>query len=333
MRQRFDQVLVFCPDAATGGAEALHQFADSINRQGGKARMVYTGPSSRYAVNDRVIECVVDRPSIALRAYRRYNPQVLTSAEITERTLLVFPEIKADLAWAMRSCLPCQVACWWLAVHDLGLTHDEKWCSSFVQNVIQMYQSQAALDQLRKRGALTVVPMYDYTDRKFVRLGRIHAESDTRAPKIARSIAYFPRKGGDMATGFFEKCGAIELAPIRIENMTKAQVMDALSSSQVYIDFGHQPGKDRVPREAAAVGNIVLLHRMGAAVGYLDHSIDEMYKFDWADIETGALRALVSEILKNPQTHRERQAHYRQKIALEQVEFDLQVRQFVFQSL
>ena len=81
------------------------------------------------------------------------------------------------------------------------------------------------------------------------------------------------------------------------------------------------------------MGNVVLLHRMGAAIGYLDHNIDEAYKFDRADIDSGALRGLLADILDNPDTHRKRQAHYRQKIALEQVEFDLQVRQFVFQSL
>lgn len=333
MRQRFDQVLVFCPDAVTGGPEALHQFADSINRQGGIARMVYTGPTSRYAIKDRLIECTFDQPSVALKAYRRYNPQALGTTEITANTLMVFPEINVDLAWAMRSCLPCQVACWWLAVHDLGNTHDEEWCSSFLRNVIQMYQSQAALAQLQRRGAHTVIPMFDYTDRNFVRQGLIQNDSDVQSPKAAHSVAYFPRKGGDMASAFFDSCKDMELVPMRIENMTKAQVVTSLSLSQVYIDFGHQPGKDRVPREAAAVGNIVLLHRMGAAVGYLDHNIDEMYKFDRKDIESGALRALLAQILLDPETHRARQAHYRQKIALEQEEFDLQVRQFAFQSL
>lgn len=335
MKRRFDQVLVFCPDATTGGPEALHQLVDSINRQGGQAKLVYTGPQSEFSIKDSVISCSLHPDSIAYKTYQRYSPEVLSTTKVTENSLLIFPEISVDLAWAVRCGLPCSVACWWLALHDLANTHDELWCRDFMNGVIQFNQSYYAFEHLHSRRAPAIVPLFDYTDRNFVRYGLIELEGTKRTAKRPRSIAYFPRKGRELANEFFKQVElkGLEIEPLAIENMTKDEVMTALGSSVIYIDFGHHPGKDRVPREAAAVGNVVLIHRVGAGRPFQDHSIDEDYKFDKDDIKSGKLIETVEAILNNPSRHLLNQRFYRQKIFLEPAEFDLQVRQFFFCSL
>ena len=58
----------------------------------------------------------------------------------------------------------------------------------------------------------------------------------------------------------------VDFVPIR--DMNKAQVRDALFGARLYIDFGHHPGKDRVPREAAVAGAVVLLREAGAAKAF-----------------------------------------------------------------
>lgn len=53
-----------------------------------------------------------------------------------------------------------------------------------------------------------------------------------------------------------------------------------MSKSKVYIDFGNHPGKDRIPREAAISGCIVITGKRGAAAFAEDVCIPETYKFD-----------------------------------------------------
>jgi len=180
-----------------------------------------------------------------------------------------------------------------------------------------------------------VFPLFDYTDRNFVRSGMIDNEGARPDRKESKSIAFFPRKGGALAARFFEGLRefGIDHVPVAIENMTKDQVMDSLRRSQIYIDFGHHPGKDRVPREAAAVGNVVLLRNAGSGRLFPDHGIDSAYKFDDADVTSGVLAARVQNILEYPDNHLTIQQYYRQRIYLEKDEFDLQVKQFFFHSL
>jgi hypothetical protein len=47
--------------------------------------------------------------------------------------------------------------------------------------------------------------------------------------------------------------------------MTRDQITQTLSNTKVFLDFGHHPGKDRVPREAALCGAIPVIRREGAA--------------------------------------------------------------------
>ena len=47
--------------------------------------------------------------------------------------------------------------------------------------------------------------------------------------------------------------------------MTPEQVVDLMSESKVYIDFGNHPGKDRIPREAVINGCCVITGVRGSA--------------------------------------------------------------------
>ena len=53
-----------------------------------------------------------------------------------------------------------------------------------------------------------------------------------------------------------------------------------LKKSKIYIDFGNHPGKDRIPREAAILGNCVLVNKNGSASNASDIEISNCYKFN-----------------------------------------------------
>ena len=66
---------------------------------------------------------------------------------------------------------------------------------------------------------------------------------------------------------------------IRIENV-KNQVQDVLSRSKYFIDFGHHPGKDRIPREAAIANCIPIVRCEGAARYMEDVFLPKILKID-----------------------------------------------------
>lgn len=326
---RFSQVALLCSEAITGGPEALHQLAYTINQHGGNAQMAYFGGKSRvHLAADRIVgELSPDSPSPA--AYAAYEPRPLKEMVFGADTLLVFPEISVQQA---REVNAGNKAVWWLSVDNAINQNPNLRYQSYLdhlfadESLVHFYQSDYARDFLVSSGARRIYPLFDYTDANFLRA----APAD--APPRSARVAYFPRKGGDKAALFVAQSqqAADPLVFAPIENMTKAQVKETLENCAVYIDFGHHPGKDRVPREAACAGAVVLLHEQGAAKFFADHPLDAAHVFSLADIQSGRLQARVREIIANPKPHLDSQRYYRQKIWMEREEFALQVKQFFF---
>ena len=73
------------------------------------------------------------------------------------------------------------------------------------------------------------------------------------------AVAFNPRKGYRYTARLIQACPDIEF--VRLEGMTRQQLRETLDSCCVYIDFGVHPGKDRIPREAAVRGAVVIVGR------------------------------------------------------------------------
>lgn len=61
--------------------------------------------------------------------------------------------------------------------------------------------------------------------------------------------------------------------------MNREEVIALLQKAKVYIDFGHHPGKDRIPREACMLGCCVITSKKGSARFQEDVPISDDYKF------------------------------------------------------
>ena len=324
-RPRYERVVIICPEAITGGPEALHQLGDSINRQGGHAVMAYlTGQHALRFAGDRLL--CTPRPGETFRAhYASYAPITEEEIPLNDRTLVVYPEMYPLEALQYRQG---PRAIWWLSVDNaLQYTPSLAYRSSAHElfgddSLLHFHQSCYARSYLLEQGALQVIPLYDYVERSY-QLSSAMAAEKAAAAAAGRSVALFPRKGAELAQVFSN--GAPDLPYRLIDGMTRGQVGEALAGSSVYIDFGHQPGKDRVPREAALAGNVVFLHEKGAGAHFGDYPVDRDYCFTLRDVHSGALRARVQEALRDYPTHLARQAPLRQRIVLERQEFDLQV--------
>jgi hypothetical protein len=331
LKRAFDEVAILLPECITGGPEAIHQLSQAINSLGGAACLAYTGgKSTATLVNDGQqikLICSLDPDSLPLKIYEKYAPRTISEMPLGGNNLFIFPEIHAATA---RGLSGFRRAIWWLSVDNASLVDPRLDYQNYRDYIfgdptlMHFYQSDYARDFLVKNRARQVYPLFDYTDELF-----LEPLGSPAAPR-KRQIAFFPRKGVELAAEL--RATAPNLPFVPIENMTKAQVRETLRTSALYIDFGHHPGKDRIPREAAASGAIVLLHDKGAGSLFADHPLDRDYLFTLADIRDGSLLARVNEILDNYDAHFARQRYYRHRIRLEKEEFLQQVKTFFFDS-
>ena len=336
MRPVFDQVLLLCPEVKTGGPEALHQLGHQIARRGGVARMVYYAPYSRLEIDGDLVRC--DAAASPMPAhFAQYAPQVLTETRLTADTLVVFPEPLARLA---AEATGYRRALWWLSL-DNALPQNPELAESdgaaglFADpRLIHFHQSEYAARFLRDHRAARYFPLSDYTDPQFIHRSLV-TEDNPPITDRRNVVCFFPNKGGALAARFLEGAATLrqDVTFVPIRDMTKAQVRATLFGARIYLDFGHHPGKDRVPREAAIAGAVVLLHAAGAARCFADHPLAEAYRFTEEDVASGKLHRRIGAILDDPSTHFAAQLAYRQAILLERARFDLEVRSFFFDGI
>ena len=334
----YSNVLIFCPEVPSGGPEALHQLAYMIRQHGGSAQMVYTGPKSNAYIDGDTLHCTLSPETTIQRHFSAYMPIVAENAKLDDKTLLIYPEVMTRQAkeWPVAQ-FGTHRAVWWLSV-DSAFHCNESFCeeeyrSEYFKNssLIHLYQSAHAREFLKANGAQNYYPLFDFTDRDFVFQSQIKSGfSEIEARR--KTICFFPRKGGPLAELFVKSFDweAIGVEFLPIQDMTKIQVRDALFRSKIYIDFGFHPGKDRVPREAAIAGSLILLMAVGAAKQFEDHPLDRYYLFNEQEVASGDLQKKVLDMIENCKKHYEKQRIYRQSVLWEHEQFSMQVRSLFF---
>jgi len=100
----------------------------------------------------------------------------------------------------------------------------------------------------------------------------------------------------------------IKVKVIPLKNVGKKRMLKFLSASKVFLGIGHHPGKDRPPREAAALGNIVLINRSGGYHFYEDVPIPDEYTIYCRntfckDINIHEVADKVIDIVRNYEDH------------------------------
>jgi hypothetical protein len=91
-------------------------------------------------------------------------------------------------------------------------------------------------------------------------------------------ILYNPSKGAKVTARLQEACPQWSFRPL--QGLDRGELAEAFLGAKLYIDFGHHPGKDRLPREAAVHGCCVVTSRYGSAANSVDVPIPERYKLD-----------------------------------------------------
>lgn len=321
----YSKILVVCPgNAMTAGPEALHQLVAESNALGQPAEVVY-----------HPFERSFETPA----PYRKHGAPVGRYAD-EPGTLILFPEIFTTLALRVRHAEP---AIWWMSINNFtGVRYGRPWRDKLrywkyvlqgkrpwggvqaLRHLRQFAQSDYARDFLAGHG-LASEPLSDpipaYTEPGYV------ASLPPRLAAAQRqdTILYNPHKGAAITARLMAAYPQWRFRPLR--GLDRAQLAQAFLEAKVYIDFGHHPGKDRLPREAAIHGCCVITARQGSAANPVDVPIPQRCKLDAKDPQlVERFGELVRDIFANFEERSRELAGYREVIAREPLAWREQVK-------
>ncbi|WP_367846562.1 hypothetical protein [Rhodoferax sp. WC2427] len=323
-KSRYQKVLVVCPgNAMTAGPEALHQLVERMNALGQAAAMVYHPFHQTFTTP---------------LAYQKYKVPV-EQYEDRSGNLILFPEIFTQLALKPRQA---QAAIWWMSVNNFtGVRYQNPLRDKlrFLKNKIKGRIPWRGIDALRglshfaqshyatlflQNHGVDALPLSDpipfYTEAAYL---EALPERLATAQRTNR-IFYNPHKGAAVTAQLRAAFPSWDFMPL--SGYDRQQLAEHFLSGKLYIDFGHHPGKDRLPREAALHGCCVITGRYGSTANGVDVPIDPRYKLDprspdfLADFERE-----VQRIFRQTGECQNDLVAYRRTIANEPANFDAQI--------
>ncbi len=316
--QRYKKIYVLCGAYyKTGGTEVLHQLVYHVNQMGGDADIAYIK--------------IMEGLPLCNPAFEGYVEGHITTIEgVTDiqDCLLIIPEGYPEYHDRYSKIVKML---WWLSVDNFegiyGFNDVEinKMHEAFRQTIsLHLVQSKYAEEYLLKKGVPTskIRHLADY-------INDIYLEP-VRKPENERAdiILYNPRKGKESTDNIIE--AGPDLSFKALENMSSEQIRELMLSSKVYIDFGNHPGKDRIPREAAMCGCIVITGRHGSAAYNEDICIPEAYKLDENNVSGAEVADFIRDCVRNYKERIHDFDVYRKVISGEKKEFSEDIRNLFF---
>lgn len=295
---------IICPYFETGGPEAMHQLCHELNSLGKEAYIVY-------------INRPKDTEKQILYTESYSNIKNTTSIEDIKDNILIFPEIYTS-EW-LRTHIKIQnirMAVWWLSLNN-AVSFDSLPGNVKDTTIIHLFQSHyvkdAILKNLNESTSQTWFDLHDYTRELFTNAYITNAFDN----KFERGnmIAYNPTKDF-ISSNLIQKW---DLRSLPLVDLSPTIMLYKLHECKIYVDLGAHPGKDRIPREAAMSGCVVITNLLGAAVNDVDIPITE--KVDGPD----DLNILIKSIFEDYNTYYEKQKSYRDWISNEKERFIEQI--------
>jgi hypothetical protein len=142
----------------------------------------------------------------------------------------------------------------------------------------------------------------------------------------ARCVAYNPAKGLPATQRVIRALdGVTTFHPIK--GLTHAETVELLKGSLIYLDLGGHPGRDRLPREAAVAGCVVLVGKRGAAANDIDIPIPDEYKLPlpWRFEKADAVVRRICDVIADPVAHQASMKHIVQTVLQQETVFRQEV--------
>lgn len=307
------KVYILCPGSVqTGGPELAHQFASTLISFGVQAYMFYYVLVGNHFNKEDPVHDV----------YKKYHVPYVFKIEDKPHNIVIVPETVTEPFCIFKKI---RRVIWWMSIDNylentLLIINEclKAPLSKPMRNYFTFYnadkdiehfvQSEYARLFLKLNGVpdSKIYIVEDYLNQTF--LSRATQVDLSRKENL---VVFNPKKGFEITSVLIKFAPDINWRPI--QNMTPAQVQELLAQAKVYIDFGNHPGKDRIPREAAISGCVVIVGKRGAAANDVDINIPDEFKFDMQATPRNIIKK-IHEVFENFPAAHEKQAAYRARI-------------------
>lgn len=281
-----ENILISCPgNMYTGGPTLAHQLCNVLNVNRIDSKMYYIGNSEK-PVHDNYLSYA--------------NPYIIFDKHIKAKTAVILEtqtylvdKIEADKKYI-----------WWMSVDNFFVGQASNADRILKKLKIKEFDLYKVMKNTRHKTATLVQrkDVYHLVQSEYARLflidngvpeHKIYHLADYIEDQVVEAsdaalreekkfrVLYNPKKGFKFTKKIMDKMPEVEFVPLI--GLRKAEVIDLLKTSSIYIDFGNHPGMDRFPREAVLCGCCVLTGKRGAAKNKVDVPISDRYKFDELD--------------------------------------------------
>lgn len=322
-------IIIFCPPKkVTGGPEALHQLADRLDKIGVKNVFMHYLPKRRNAKATN---------------YSVYKTREIDAVEDHPDTIIIIPE---SMTFLIKRYPLSQKVIWWLSVDfykilmDYRIRKQSVFTKLFYQqkdkeyyfealpNVFQWAQSYRSSVYLKKHGIPESQIDYvcDYINPSFTENKNL-IKKDLRD----RTILYNPKKGKDEISLLIKNSPELNWVPI--QNMNAEQIKDLMSKSLLYVDFGENPGRDKMLRESVSQDCCIISGKNGSSEYYEDLMIPEEYKFNFSPEKIPAILNKIHCVFDNYSQHIVNFKTYKEVVLNEEAVFENKLKEIFRKDL
>ncbi len=327
IKNKIKRVVILCPAyLVTGGVENLCQIYASLKKLGYEVYMLWTTSNfpqiSKKYKNGQCLLSKIDQTFLNTAYISNYDVNYLDKdILLDEETLVIVPEIWIDIISFFENA---KKAISWLSISNFDGCGKSTICKNLIAqkqlnylNCVHLSQAPWIQKILKSWGANSFL-LGDYISKIYFTKNIIN--------KSEKLIAYFPRKGGELASKFVNKYSDLDY--IKLENFTQNEMIFALDISNIYIDFGSFPGKDRIPREALLRNCVIFIHNQGCATDTESFPIDDYFRFSEQDVLDGTLYEKIKIVLADYENMQKKQSFMRNQILQEQDLFEKNIKDF-----
>lgn len=302
------RIFVVCPGGVvTGGPELLHQLVGTLVGRGRDASIVYSPLGKAFPTASE---------------YGRYGCPVALAIPDEPDVAVIVPEVATHLLARFRHA---RQVIWWLSVDNYrgGISGIHPFIT-LVRRIVRgripvaathLFQCAFARDYVAEQFGRGGVMLSDF-------LAQEYFENASEAPR-RNVVAFNPKKGRAYTARLMRAHPQLEFLPL--QGMPREQLRQALDTCKVYIDFGEHPGKDRLPREAAARGAVVIVGSRGSARNDEDLPLPRPYKIDERAMPIGEVGRVIQDCFDRYEWHAREQQAWRDAIRRERAVFEEQV--------
>ncbi len=290
----FKKLQIVSPAGAqSGGPESLHNLASLAKRLGFDVEMVYFPYREGYQVPER---------------YVHYQVPVSTLKDESD-VAVIFPEVYCMQAFKLKNAKPLL---WWLSVDFFERIKYHSFRDK-VRYVLMALRGERPIGGVKALRSITHITKAAY-DRAYLEKNGIkglqlagpissfylqgYEDATSSVEQRQNVILYSPRRDTKAAPALIARFPEYKFVPL--SGLSEDGLRNIYRSSKLYIDFGNHPGKERMPREAAACGCCVITGLLGSAANDVDVPIPRRFKLDVNDPQFfERFKSVASEILEN----------------------------------